>query len=62
MHDFSWWEEPLDHAMHTVPPHRTFLAASRQRSAPVAAHFIAKPPDGPPVAGDSIVLAVATYH
>jgi hypothetical protein len=40
---------------------RPFLAASRQRLVPVAARFIAEPPDGPRVAGDAVVLAVATY-
>src|SRR5438477_13102160 len=48
--------------MHPLPPHRAFLAASRQRVVPQPAHFIAKPSDGPPVAGDAVILAMATYH
>src|SRR5215470_13952862 len=48
--------------MHTVPPHWAFLAASGQCAVPVAAHFIAKPPDGPSVARDPVVPAMAAYH
>jgi hypothetical protein len=62
MHDVGARYPSLDQAMHPVPPHRAFLAASRQRSVPVTAHFIAEPPDGPPVAGDSVVLAMAAYY
>src|SRR6266851_9974105 len=52
----------LNQAMHPIPPHRAFLAASRQRVVPQPAHFIAKPADGPPVAGHAVVLAMAAYH
>src|SRR5258708_24687925 len=48
--------------MHPLPPHRAFLAASRQRVVPQPAHFIAKPSNGPPVAGDGVVLAMASYY
>src|SRR5258707_3755634 len=52
----------LNQALHPVPPHRAFLAASRQRVVPLPAHFIAKPSNGPPVAGDAVVLAMASYY
>jgi hypothetical protein len=61
-HDAGWRYESLDQAMHPVPPHRAFLAAPRQRMVPEAAHFIAKPPDGPAVARDAVVAAVAAYY
>src|SRR5215831_16880721 len=62
MDDFGWWNEPLNQTMHAVPPHRAFLAASGHCAVPVAAHFIAKPPDGPPIARDTVVPAMAAYH
>src|SRR5216683_5203296 len=62
LHDARWRYEALDQAMHPLPSHRALLAAPRQRSMPVTAHFIAKPCNGPPVAADTVVLAVTTYY
>src|SRR6266567_4498260 len=62
MYDAGVRYPPLNQAMHPFPPHRALLAASRQRSVPVAAHFVAKPCNSPPVAGDTVVLAVTTYY
>src|SRR5712691_5298614 len=62
MHDAGSRYESLDQAMHPLPPHRALLAASRQRSMPVTAHFIAKPCNGPPVAADAVVLTVTTDY
>jgi hypothetical protein len=53
---------PLDQAAHAVPLHWAFLTTSGQRSVPVTAHFVAKPSDGPGVAWDAVVLAVAAYY
>src|ERR1700687_993450 len=48
--------------MHPLPPHCSALAASRERSAPQAAHFVAELLDGMRVAGDAVVLAVPAYY
>src|ERR1700694_3556542 len=48
--------------MHPLPPHCSALAASRERSAPQAAHFVAELLDGMRVAGNAVVLAVPAYY
>src|ERR671932_690819 len=52
----------LDQAAHAVPRHWAFLTASGRRSVPETAHFLAEPSDGPGVARDAVVLAVAAYY
>ena len=62
VHDSHSRDVALDQTLHSLPLHPAFLAASPEGSMPQAVHFLAKPPDGPCIPSDAVVLAMATYH